>query len=86
MGAFLIHRDLQASGRACYTTCGRYNSYKSQAIYIVTQKAKKKDMSEYMKSLGRKGGLKTAQKGKDYMSTLGKKGYAALTKKQAKKS
>jgi len=52
---------------------------------IVATKIKKKDMSAYMKALGRKGGLKTAQKGKAYMSKLGKKGYEALTKKKQTK-
>ena len=37
-------------------------------------------MSEYMRNLGRKGGLKTAEKGKEYMSQLGKKGYESLVK------
>lgn len=40
-------------------------------------------MSEYMRNLGRKGGLKTAAKGKQYMSKLGKKGFEALAKKQS---
>lgn len=36
-----------------------------------------------MRNLGRKGGLKTAQKGKKYMSDLGRKGYESLAKKRS---
>lgn len=39
-------------------------------------------MSEYMRNLGRKGGKKTAERGKDYFSKIGKKGYEALAKKK----
>ena len=39
-------------------------------------------MSEYMRNLGRRGGLKTAEKGREYMSELGRKGYQSLAKKQ----
>lgn len=33
-----------------------------------------------MKEIGRKGGLSTAKKGKEYMSKLGRKGFEALAK------
>lgn len=45
----------------------------------------KKEMSEYMRSLGRKGGLATAKKGKKYMQDLGRKGYEALVQKKTSK-
>jgi len=38
-------------------------------------------MSEHMRTIGQKGGLKTASKGKEYMSSIGKRGQQALAKK-----
>ena len=44
----------------------------------------KKEMSEYMRKLGRKGGKATvAKKGSEYMRKLGRKGYKALVRKTA---
>jgi len=40
-------------------------------------------MSEYMSNLGRKGGKKTAERGKEYFSKIGKKGYDSLAKKKS---
>jgi hypothetical protein len=34
-----------------------------------------------MRKIGQKGGLKTASKGKEYMSCIGKRGQKALMKK-----
>lgn len=38
-----------------------------------------------MRGIGRKGGNKTAEKGKEYFSKIGKKGYDALAKKKSSK-
>ena len=60
----------------------RSNSIYKVSKIIVSTKQKKKDCSEYMRELGRKGGKATAKKGKKYMSELGRKGYEALARKQ----
>jgi general stress protein YciG len=36
-----------------------------------------KNVSAYMRAIGKKGGESTAKKGKKYMSKIGKKGYEA---------
>ena len=47
----------------------------------MSKKKTKKEMSEHMRSIGKKGGLQTASKGRDYMSSIGKRGQKALAKK-----
>lgn len=47
-------------------------------------KKTKTELSEYMRNLGRKGGLTTAKKGKEYMSQLGKKGFESLKRNKTK--
>lgn len=51
----------------------------------MSKKKTKKELSEHMREIGRKGGKATAAKGKDYMSCIGKRGQQALVKKVSSK-
>lgn len=61
------------------------NNIKDINKFIVSKKKTKKELSEHMRKIGSMGGKKTASKGKEYMSCIGKRGQQALVKKVSSK-